>query len=237
MIRAALRLFHRVSRKLYDPWSFGESLLRASSRGITVRSIIDVGASDGRWSLAARRFFPNAACLLVEAQSTHEPALRKHCVRERGMEYVLCAAGPCRGTVRFDVSDPFGGQASPDASGGQIKELPQRSIDELVQEHHLQPPFLLKLDTHGYEIPILDGSSETLRQCSLVMIEVYNFKLSTESARFPQMCEYMEKRGFRCADLADPMHRPKDGLLWQMDLLFAPATRAEFQDNLYGRSS
>jgi FkbM family methyltransferase len=233
MMRTALTLLSRITRQLHDPWSFRESLRRAALRGVEVNTIVDVGASDGRWSVAARRFFPNASCLLVEAQPTHEPALRRLCARDPRLTYALCAAGPQRGTTWFDVSDPFGGQAGQDSTGKQVRELPQIPLDELAQERKLQPPFLLKLDTHGYEVPILEGATEVLKQSSLIMVEVYNFQLSKESVRFPQLCGYLEERGFRCVDLADPMGRPKDGVLWQMDLLFAPADRPEFQDNSY----
>jgi hypothetical protein len=75
MIRSALHFLHRIQRRLYDPWSFQEALRRASDRGTKVRTIVDVGASDGRWSLVARRFFPGASCLLVEAQLVHEPCI------------------------------------------------------------------------------------------------------------------------------------------------------------------
>ena len=36
------------------------ALKRISSRGVTVKTVIDVGASDGRWSLAAMDYFPDA---------------------------------------------------------------------------------------------------------------------------------------------------------------------------------
>jgi hypothetical protein len=38
----------------------------------------------------------------------------------------------------------------------------------------------------------------------------------------------MAQRGFRCIDLVDPMHRPHDDSLWQMDLVFARKDRPEF---------
>ena len=103
-----------------------------------------------------------------------------------------------------------------------------------VARRSLSPPFLVKLDTHGFEVPILDGASRTLEETSLLVVEAYNFDLGPGALRFPDLCRLLEQRGFRCVDLADPMWRPRDGALWQLDLLFVPASRPEFASNTYG---
>ena len=97
----------------------------------------------------------------------------------------------------------------------------------------MPPPYLIKLDTHGFEVPILEGAAAALGQTNLIFIEVYNFQLTERSFRFHEMCAYMEQRGFRCTDVFDVMRRPKDQTLWQMDMVFMPANSAQFADNQY----
>ena len=65
-----------------------------------------------------------------------------------------------------------------------------------MRQHQLRPPFLIKLDTHGFEVPILKGAQETLQQTNLLVIETYNFQLQPTSLRFHEMCSYMEFGGF-----------------------------------------
>ena len=89
------------------------------------------------------------------------------------------------------------------------------------------------LDTHGFEVPIFEGAAETLARTGLIVVEVYNFKISPEALRFHELCAYLEGKGFRCVDILDVMHRPCDGALWQMDLIFARADRPEFANNEY----
>jgi FkbM family methyltransferase len=211
-----------------------EGALRRLSGRHEVRTVIDVGASNGRWSELARPFFPGARFLLVEAQAApHEPGLRALRQRWPGMDYVLAAAGDREGEVHFDAGDPLGGAASPEPFPENDVVVPMTTVDAEVARRGLGGPFLLKLDTHGFEVPILEGASRTLREASLVVVEAYNFELRPGCLRFGQMCDHLERRGLRCIDLVDVMRRPADGALWQMDLFFAPRSRPEFAVSLY----
>jgi hypothetical protein len=103
------------------------------------------------------------------------------------------------------------------------------SIDAQVRRRKLEPPYLIKLDTHGFEVPILTGAAESLPRTEALLIEVYNFASRPPALHFHEMCAYLAQRDFRCADLYDPLYRPRDNMLWSLDMLFLRATRPEFQ--------
>jgi FkbM family methyltransferase len=214
---------HLVAHALSTP----AALARIAARGLEIRTVIDVGASDGRWSLQAEQVWPGARFHLVEANRTHEDSLRRLCARKPTFGYTLAAAGPADGRVPFDDSRPFGGRAAPD-DGAPHAVVPQRALASLVVERGLAPPFLIKLDTHGYEVPILDGAAPLFPGTSLFVIEAYNFPLSPDGVRFHELCGLMAERGFNVIDMSEPLWRSKDGALWQFDLFFVPATRPEF---------
>jgi FkbM family methyltransferase len=208
----------------------------ARRRDVDVRGVIDVGASDGRWSARMMKHHPQARYLLVEAQEeAHGEGLRRFKAEHANVEYVLSAAGDRDGEIYFDASAPFGGQASPTPYPPPHKNIvvPMAKIDTLVRRHALEGPLLLKLDTHGFEVPILEGARETLKRASMLIIEAYNFTLCPGCLRFHELCAYLEARGFRCADMIEAMHRPGDGAFWQMDMLFLPATDPMFASNAY----
>ena len=216
-----------------DTLSMRAALKRCKRRGLQVRSIVDVGASDGRWSLAVRKYFPQAACLLIEAQENHRESLEKLKAHMGGFDYVIAAAGDRQGTVFFDAEDLFGGLASTTPVGNHCISVPMVTVDDEVARRDLSPPYILKLDTHGFELPILQGAKNTLAAASLVVIETYNFKLTDASLKFHEMCTFMERNGFSCIDLANPMHRPGDQAFWQMDLFFIPSDSIPFASNSY----
>jgi hypothetical protein len=107
------------------------------------------------------------------------------------------------------------------------------SVDTLVRQRNLGGPFLLKLDTHGFEVPILEGAHETLTQSSMLIIEAYNFTLRPGCLRFYELCPYLEARGFRCVDVFDVSVRPLDNAFWQMDMVFLPSTHPVFSSDGY----
>lgn len=197
------------------------------------KTVIDIGASTGIWSERLMRHFPDRQYLLIEAMASHEPALRDWCARHPNAQYVLAAAGERPGKVFFETSDdPFGGAASATPGAGRI-EVPVTTLDAELAARKLPGPYLLKFDTHGFELPILKGAVETLRKTDVIVMECYNFRISPECLTFPEMCAWLGERGFRCIDLVEPLHRPHDGAFWQMDLVFARADRPEFAYQRY----
>ena len=206
-----------------------DSGLRAlAARGHKVNTVIDIGASTGIWSERLMQHMPHNRYLLIEAQSVHEPGLRDYCRRHPNAEYVLAAAGEQRGEIFFDASEPFSGQASVTGGSPAHVRVPVTTLDAEVASRKLPGPYLLKFDTHGFEVPILRGAAETLRRTEVIVMECYNFRISPECLTFDEMCRYLGERGFRCIDLIEPLYRPRDNSFWQMDLVFVRNDRPEF---------
>lgn len=204
------------------------SFARIAARNLGINSVVDVGASDGHWSIAAEEFWPNARYHLIEAYDHWRPALDSLTARKSNYSYSLAAAGARDGgLIPFTNSkaDPFGGVAGPGATSGDHWTVPAISIDAEVERLKLRPPYLVKLDTHGFEREILEGASQTLRRTNLLINEFYNFH--SEERRWPQMVMLVESMGFRCVDLIEPLWR-SDGVLWQMDFAFIRRDRPEF---------
>lgn len=206
------------------------AMKRVVARGLTVKTVIDVGASDGRWTAQAMDYIPQADYLLVEANPQHEPALKAFCAAHPRTRFVLAAASNKAETIRFNADDPFGGKAEP-GEGQRAIEVRAVRLDDIAAPE--AGPFVIKLDTHGYEVPILEGAERCLTQAELVIIETYGFRIAPEALLFDEMIAYMRERGFGVLDLSDPLWRPGDRCFWQVDLYFQPLTRSEFRKTQY----
>ncbi len=214
-----------------DRFSMDSTLSRIRDKQTGIETVIDIGASDGQWSKLAMKYFKDCSYFCIEANPLHESSLEQMKSQSINMDYSISAAGDQDGEIcfRFTEGNLYSGAATYGEDGVRV---PMTSVDYCVSNKKLKPPFLLKLDTHGFEIPIFEGAKKTWNDIEVIVVETYNF-IVNEGVRFPQLCHYLEERGFRCVDIATPLHRPRDQSLWQMDMIFFKATHPVFQSNSY----
>jgi FkbM family methyltransferase len=209
------------------------ALQRHVMRHITINTVIDVGASNGQWTDVVIPYCPDALYYLIEANPFHLASLQIHKKNHKKVDFVLAAAGDAVGEISFEGKMPEAGLAYHGKHHEGDLRVPMTTIDHEVTVKNLKPPFLLKLDTHGFEVAIFNGAVETLKETNLIIVEVYNFRLTDDSLLFSEMIDFLDARGFRPVDLCDPSFRPDDQAFWQMDLFFIRSDRQEFKRNTY----
>jgi hypothetical protein len=112
--------------------STDRALWRVTNRDLEIGTVIDIGASDGRWSDVCAKHYPDAHYLLIEAQDSHEEALKAYVSVHPKAQYVLAAAGDACGEIYFDDSDLFTGFASKIRSEGARKVVRETTIDHEI---------------------------------------------------------------------------------------------------------
>ena len=179
------------------------------------------------------KLLPDAKYLLIEAQEPHGIELEKLRNEKINVDFLLAAAGSHAGKIFFDNSSLLYGMASHEPFEINCIEVPVIRLDDEVSKRGMSGPYLIKLDTHGFEIPIIEGALETLAQAELIIMETYNSQLTNDSLKFYQMCDYMDKKGFLPIEIVDLLLRKHDNSLWQMDIFFMPKKREEFKYKSY----
>ena len=209
-----------------------EALTHSKKRGVNPSAIIDVGAASGEWTIASMNVWPEADYVLFEPLEERKQMLEKLSGKFPNIHFISSAAGKASGKIGFFVSKDLDGSGiAEESKEGNIREVTTESVDQAVLRLGLKGPFLLKLDTHGHEVPILEGADRVLQETSLVIIECYGFSIAPGSLLMWQMCEYMDKLGFRMVDLIDIMKRPSDKAFWQCDIFFIPKSSPTFNSN------
>lgn len=206
-----------------DAWIMISALKRLSTQGFTFSTILDVGASDGKWTQDALTVFPDTQYLLFEPLEERRCELDLLKERCPNVDFILAAVGSEAGEVALVVTDDLdGSRALLDHEKCAVyRNVPLVTIDDALAVKELNQPYLLKLDVHGYELPILAGAAATLNQARVVIIEAYNFHITAASPTFSELVAYMDKAGFYCIDIVDPLRMAAEGFEWQVDLFFA----------------
>jgi len=233
IIKAILRKAGWELRRIGTTATMSHGLQWLSDHGFHIKTVLDVGASDGRWSRECMAFFPDAKYILFEPQPVHSDALGRFAQScTAAVIPIRKAVGACEGHTFFDASDPLGGALASRARDHTIK-VEVTTIDSSVSALHAEGPYLLKLDTHGFEKGILEGSSEVLDKAAALVIEAYNYRITEEALLFWELCAFLSGKGFRPIDLVDVMHRQRDDSLWQIDIFFIRSSWEGFNYTSY----
>ena len=198
------------------------SLRNAAANGLAPGAIVDVGACRGKWSLAARKIFPRAQVLMIEANPECKIYLAEAVRALPGAACELVLLGP-----RAAAAVPFyqmheGSSVLPELSDvpRRCVALEMRTLDQVVEAHALPGPLLLKLDVQGFELEVLKGGGGTLARSAAVFMEVSFIPYNQDAPLFAAVVAQMAAQGFVLYDLCSTRRRAADGALFQSDVLF-----------------
>lgn len=216
----------------HNPISMDAGLRRMHSLNINPGTVIDVGAAEGKWAEMAMTIWPKANFKLVEPLAEQADKLAALKLKHPNLSYNLAVAGEQRGETFLNVSPDLDGSGIyGDKNEKNAREVPVITLDEIVQ--HSAGSIMIKLDTHGYEVPILKGASEVLKRTDLLVIEVYGFYISPTCLLFHELSGYLFELGFRLIDVVDIMRRPGDSAFWQADAFYIRKDHPVFERNSY----
>lgn len=209
---------------------------RLVQRDVNVSGFINIGSGRGDDTPFFMTLWPGMKSLLIDMDARFEDEWRQLSLNHPEINHIVCAAGPGDGEGVFLKSNDVGGALSSATTTDQGKKTLVRKIDTLVDEFEIPGPYFLKFDTHGVELDVLAGAENTLANTSVIMMEVYNFKLNFVEGKnltFDEMSLHMKSLGFRVIDFCDPLYRPGDHALWQMHMLFVRDDHFSWSQNSY----
>jgi FkbM family methyltransferase len=205
-----------------------EGGIKRVSRFITPTTIVDIGAAAGTWTQKALTYWKDANFILIEPLEERKQEINALIQANTNLiKHILAVAGKEKGKIELTVSEDL------DSSGvygtGNLRTIDVVCLDDILKEE--KPKFVLKLDTHRFEIPIFEGAGQILKNTDLIIVETYGFYLTNSSKVFWEMCQYLDEKGFRLFDIVDLTYRPKDLAFWQCDAFFLPKNHSVFSDN------
>ncbi|MBF0353718.1 MAG: FkbM family methyltransferase [Alphaproteobacteria bacterium] len=203
-------------------------LANASRCGFTPLSVIDVGAGKGCFTREAHRLFPKCTSfLMIEPLDEFEPALKKLAAELPAAHLIKAVASDRAGTIVLNVHpDLFGSSLLREDEESDVNGVPRlvisTTLDIAARDSKILPSHLLKLDVQGAELQALSGATDLLHNCGLIILETSFYHFFGDAPLFHDVVTWMAERGFLPYDMFGLAHRPLDGALAQVDLVFVP---------------
>jgi hypothetical protein len=81
-------------------------------------------------------------------------------------------------------------------------------------------PYLLKIDTQGYEMEVLKGSKNILNIVSYLLVEVSLVELYQGQKLLKDILDFLSKKNFKIWSVDRVMGNKKTGQTYQLDIFF-----------------
>lgn len=194
------------------------------------RTVVDIGANRGQFSLVANAVFPQAQIYAFEPLAQPAAIYRKVFAGNDRVAITQAAVGPTSGTVRINVSWRDDSSSILDFNSLQTEIFPGTGIKESVDieigplqsflsAELIRPPALLKLDVQGYELAALEGCLNCLKAFDAIYVECSFAELYVGQALASQVIGYLSNHGLRLCGVYNAFY-DRNGQAIQADFMF-----------------
>jgi FkbM family methyltransferase len=173
-------------------------------RRLLPKTLIDVGANKGQFSLMARVLFPDLEIHAFEPLGSEREKFKM--VIRQPVNLYPTALGQVSGVTKFFIASRADsssllqlGQMQRAAYGIETKMstiVPLARLPDLVNVANLRRPILLKLDVQGAEIEVLKGAESCLLLIDMIYCEVSFVELYKGQPLASEIVSYLAARDF-----------------------------------------
>jgi len=214
----------------FDGRKFPERRRAELMQELGINVVIDIGAFLGVYIDEIRHHGFDGPIVAFEPLSGPVQRLTAMAAEDRGLTVHGCALGAGQGAATINVSKNMYSSSLLPMEDAHLRVAPDSAYvsEEQVQVRTLDSFGLvgpddkawLKIDTQGYEEPVLHGADHTLRFASAVEIELSFVELYTGQSLAWDLHKTLKSYGLELAGFGRPLHDPATSTLLQVDAVF-----------------
>jgi FkbM family methyltransferase len=210
-----------------------DALLKKTLEQFEIDLVIDVGANAGQYGSLLRDLGYKNKIYSFEPIAEVFSKLQMRAAKDGNWEVFNKGIGSKNESLFINVSENFVSSsllpitdasttAKSDTKFTRQEEISIITLDSFFERNEIKNwkhPFL-KIDVQGYEKQVLDGSLNTLKNISVLQIELSLVKLYEGSMLYKEVIYLMEEYGFYLYTIIPGFRNPQTGQLLQIDGVF-----------------
>jgi FkbM family methyltransferase len=194
--------------------------------GFSPANIIDIGASNGDWTRCCLPIFPTASYKLYEPLYSHLPhykeGLDKLTAAHANVSLRKVALADRSGTTDFYMTPNFVGSSLIPLGNAEKIQIELSTLDKEFSGAGGSLD-ILKMDTQGGELRILQGGKSVMKRSRVVVVESWLYPgYGPPTPLAHQIIDELSKYDFRVFAIGGPYSNPQN-VLYALDLYFGSA--------------
>ena len=184
-------------------------LVKLKEKGINPKTIYDVGASTLHWTNVAEKVWPESKIYAFDAQQSCE-----FLYKEKGMPYCIAVfsneigkevtfyrndENPA-GNSYYRENETFSPAAKVLYDDSHAETVRTVTLDAVAEHFKFESPDLIKLDIQGAELDVIRGSSELLKTCNSLIVELQHVEYNVGAPMAQEVIDYLDQIGFKLVD-------------------------------------
>lgn len=194
------------------------------------KTVVDVGANRGQFSLACRYFHPNSCIYAFEPLHWAAKVYRQVFLGDSAVNLYEVAISPASENLKLHVSKrddsssllPIGKKQTllfPGTELNHVLEVSTGPLSHYLGGESILEPALLKIDVQGFESEVLIGCDELLHKFSYVYCEMSFVELYDGQKLSDYVCAWMNEKSYRLLGIYNVAYAD-NGESIQADFLF-----------------
>jgi len=199
-------------------------------RNIFCKTIVDIGANRGQFSLVARHCFKDAQILAFEPLPQPFKVLQNIFVNDHMITLHQMAIGSASIPQQMHISQrddsssllpitDLQNRVFPGTKERAIINVDVKPMDTILKEEAIRHPALLKIDVQGYELEVLKGCKNTLGLFTYVYVECSYLELYQGQPLANEIISFLDIHGFDLKGVYNTEY-DKLGTAIQSDMFF-----------------
>lgn len=203
-------------------------IMRRQSVISNIDAIVDVGANQGQFAFMAHSVWPKLPIYSFEPDPDNYLHLQQNFIKYNiAGQPVNIGLGSAQTTLELHrykshVNNSFLLREDVDRNQEPFEKVTVdcTTLDFISASLPAMNAVLLKIDVQGFELAVLKGAVNFLRQCRYVLAEVSFSSSYTNGAHADELMLSLRNHGFECIQFLDILRDKKTGHILEADMLF-----------------